>query len=186
MWISRRSALMGIGTAALVLAAGTRHAAADKLTEANMTQRDYNRITRTENSVKGDDAAKDPKVGITPVHDLTRGERKDLETNGRSVRVIRGKDWERETPEQRDAHLRRIKATAPEGTIFLIEVPSGNVWLLPPMDTDKDTERRSGSYREWKPAEFEALPVSVSPIPQTAQSDRRASGPVRIVRSEVK
>jgi hypothetical protein len=161
MQCNRRRALAYIGSATAVLG-GWRSAHADDA-EKGLTQAHYNAITRTQNSVPGN-PPNDPKVPVTPIHNLGTGEKRDLKAQGHAVKRIDGETWNAESPEERDAHLRRILETAPAGTAFLIEVPSGNVWMLPPpADQETADYLRNHVYRQWSGYEFDALPVAVAP-----------------------
>jgi len=171
-------------TAGLLLIAASGAVADDKLTEANMTQRDYDRITNTTNS-RPDDPAAGPKVEVEPIHDLNRAQEGALKDEGHATKVIKGKEWTDKSPEDRDAHLRRIRETAPEGSRFLIEVPNGDVWLLPPPET---TELGLHIYlhlvRRWQDFEKVALPVAVAPETGSSHSDRSGTKVARTVKTE--
>ena len=91
----------------------------------------------------------------------------------------------RTSPEERDAHLRRVRDTAPEGSRFLIEVPNGDVWLLPPPET---TELGLHIFlhivRRWQDFEKVALPVAVGPGTGSSHSDRSGTKVARAVKAE--
>ncbi|MBL8707884.1 MAG: hypothetical protein JNL25_01710 [Rhodospirillaceae bacterium] len=154
-------AFMTSGLKLLVLCAGLAMAgtalANGKLTAENMSKKDYDDITKTESSVPGEE----PTSAPSDVHNLDKDKEQKLkDANG--VRLIKGKDWKAMTPEERDARLRALKALRPEGSIFLIEVPSGNVWVID-LESYHDL-LQDGVLREWSRQEIERLPA-VRPNP---------------------
>jgi hypothetical protein len=175
--IDRRRALRYLGLV-VVFGAGWRSARADN-PEDGMTQAGYNRITRTENSVTGN-PPNDPKVPVTPIHNLGQTEKRDMKRQGHAAKMIDGETWKAESPEERDAHLRRLKETAPAGTTFFIEVPSGNIWQLPPQDAETAEYLKRYVYREWLKYEIEAMPVAVLPE-GTSHTDSRGTTIVRTI-----
>lgn len=178
--MNRRHAILGFCASALLsdLLRSGRAMAGDKLTEKTMTKADYNRITETESSEAGKPAAERPD----PVHDLSPFKRKAVE-DAHGVRVITGKEWNKESPKERDAHLRRIYETAPKDSSLVITVPTGDVWLIPDGETYDDLVD-DAILREWKSADIAALPVSVAPDPLITQSDRHGSDRPRARRDE--
>jgi hypothetical protein len=178
---ARRIAIVGM---VWVFGGTTAVFAEDKLTEANMTQRDYERLTATESSVTDEAPTEPPK----PVHNLTEEEQQKITEVG-GAKVISGKDWRGESPEERDAHLRRIKETLPAGSKLIVSVPKGEVWVIPPMP-----EKGQGtpayryrlavllhSLRPWTTAERVALPVAVARSNPISQSDKRGTTTERVV-----
>jgi hypothetical protein len=180
MQILRRSSLIGLVMAIAVSPVW----ADDKLTEKNMTQRDYERLTATESSVKDEPPTEPPKA----VHNLTDEEQQNITDVG-GAKVIGGQVWRGESPEQRDAHLRRIKETLPAGSKLIVSVPKGEVWVIPPAPPKG--EGTPGyryrlavlllSLRNWTTAERAALPVAVPRSNPISQSDRHGTTPERVV-----
>jgi hypothetical protein len=170
--------------AAWPLLAGSA-SAGDKLTEANMTQRDYNRITATESSVEGQPAAEKPRA----VHNFSEADAKAVTEEG-AVKVIPAKDWNKESPAERDAHIRRIRSTMQEGARLVITVPKGDVWLIPGTETSEEDEGFENYLtvlliirhvlRPWSEAERAALPVAVARDKSITQSDKHGTTQVRV------
>jgi len=165
--------------AVLLLTGATRCFADGKLTEENMTKRDFERLTKTESSVEGESRVEPPE----PIHNPTDEELKNI-ANAGGVKVISGKTWTKETPEERDAHLRRMLATAPLGTRFIVSVPDGEVWIIPGTGEDSDDPPPDfhfmiliiGNVRIWTTPEQAALPVAVPREKKVSQSDKRGTG----------
>jgi hypothetical protein len=151
--------------------------------EDSLTQRAFNEIVETKSSVEGEPATSPPE----PIHNLSDEEEAEVE-EARGIKVISGKDWKKETPAERDAHLRRIKSTMPPNSHLLITVPQGDVWLIGGEETDPNYE--SGDVppdwryqllagrplRSWTPEQRAALPVSVPREKKVSQSDKRGTG----------
>jgi hypothetical protein len=164
----------------LAVSAGT--AMADgKVTEENMTQQDYRKITDTRSSVENEP----PTTPPVPIHDLTKDNEQSIRNHG-GAKVISGKDWKNESPEERDAHLRRIKETMPAGSHLVITVPKGDVWLIPFAERDEATGAppdwkytqliSNRSIRPWTDEEKARIPESVPRDKKVSQSDRRGVG----------
>lgn len=173
MHFSRRFALTGAAAVvATVLCDGRARVLADgKLTEQNMTQKDYERLSKTESSVKDENPTEPP----TPVHNLSEaGTRAVQDAHG--AKVINGKDWKNETPQERDAHLRRIKETMPAGSKLIVTVPKGDVWLIPPGDDNKTYENlnRDNIIRPWTDEEKAGLAATVAMNTSNDQENRRS------------
>jgi hypothetical protein len=100
---------------------------ADELTWGNMTQKDFAELMETESSVAGEKATQPPVA----IHDVDEYAEWTIEDQ-QGVKVIEGPQWQHESPKERDAHLRNIKSTMPEGYGLFVEIPSGDVWLIPP------------------------------------------------------
>jgi hypothetical protein len=184
-WPRKTAVLVG-----LVMAVAISPAMADgKLTEQNMTQRDYQRLTETTSSVEGEPAAEAPR----PVHNLSEADEKAVKDEG-GVKVIPGKDWKSETPEQRDAHIRRIRATMQEGARLVVSVPKGDVWLIPGVETDERDEGFENYkfvlliirnvLRPWTEAERAALPRAVARDKSVSQSDKHGTTLERVVQKQ--
>jgi hypothetical protein len=172
-----------------MLVASPAEALADKLTEANMTQRDYNNITAQESSVQG----QPPAVPPTPVHNLTPADEQAITAAG-GTKLISGKDWKHESPQERDAHLRRMDSTLPDGSTYIISVPKGDVWLIPASESQdgfgasqklQDLEARN-IVRPWTDAEREALPKAVARDKAVSQSDKHGTTREKPVKKEKK
>jgi len=165
------------GTVFLIAGAGLA-AAGDKLTEANMTQRDYDAITAQESSVEG----QDPAIPPTPVHNLTPAQEQQITAQG-GTKLISGKDWRHESPEERDAHLRRMDQTLPPGTTYIITVPKGDVWLIPATEptpiaaADQKYQDlvRDQNIHPWTDEEKAKLPLTVARDKKVSQSDKHGT-----------
>jgi len=164
-------------------------AAGDKLTEANMTQKDYERLTKTESSVENEP----PTAPPTPIHNISDRQEVLVTTMG-ATKVIPGKDWKHESPEERDAHIRRIKQTLPEGAHLVVTVPKGDVWIIPPSERNEETGAPAdwkyitlvlgGTIRDWTEAEIAALPKTVARDKSISQSDKHGTTPIRAAAPE--
>ena len=159
--------------------------AGDKLTEANMTQKDYQRLTKTESSAEGQPPAEVPK----PVHNLSDADEEAITEEG-GVKVIPARDWKQESPSARDAHIRRIRETMQEGARLVVSVPKGDVWLIPGIEVGEDEEGMENHIyvtllirnvlRPWSEAERAALPKTVARDKSISQSDKHGTTPIRI------
>lgn len=153
-------------------------AGADKLTEENMTAKDYETITKTEESEAGKGIALPP----APVHDFNAADVKALK-DAHAVKVIKGKDWKKMTPKERDKALRgAYGATLGRNSALFIEVPSGNVWAIPAEARAKLEGDRN--FRPWTPEEKERLPKAVKRDPGTSHSDRSGTALERALTRE--
>jgi hypothetical protein len=160
-----RSVVLSVFAALLLVLAPT--ASADKLTEANMTEKDFKEITKIESSVPGVEAkAIDAPL---PVHDFSAANEKAV-TDAHGVKVIKGKDWKALSPKDRDKRMRALRETSKRSILFRIEVPSGNVWAIDVEDYTKLT--RDGDVRVWLVEEQEKLPKAVKRDPSSSHSDR--------------
>jgi hypothetical protein len=183
MQILRRSSLIGLVMAIAVSPVW----AGDKLTEKTMTQKDYERLTATESSVEDEPPTEPPRA----VHNLTDEEQQKITEVG-GTKVIGGQDWRGESPEQRDAHLRRIKETLPAGSKLIVSVPKGEVWVIPPLPPKGEGTPGyryrlavlHASLRYWTQAERAALPVAVPRSNPISQSDKHGTTPERVVERE--
>lgn len=189
MHACRRSVLAGVGAGVLIGFTGIRPVAAgDKVTEANMTQRDYNSVTAQVTSVPGEPPALPP----TPVHNLTPAQEQQITAAG-GTKLISGKDWKHESPEERDAHLRRMDQTLPQGTTYIITVPKGDVWLIPASERSPAAAAdqkyqdlvRDKTIRVWTEEERTSLPVSVRREKSISQSDKHGTSLERLVVDKV-
>src|SRR6185312_16213155 len=90
-----------------MLLAMTAQASADKLTEANMTKKDYDEITNTESSVPGERPTEPP----LEVHDLSDAGVNAVKEEAHGVKLIKGRDWKNLSPRDRDQRIREIKKT---------------------------------------------------------------------------
>jgi hypothetical protein len=185
MYVCKHGALIGLAMAIACSPAW----AGDKLTEQNMTQRDYRQLTATESSVEGEPAAEPP----TAVHNLSDADEQAVTADG-GVKVISAKDWKKESPAQRDAHIRRIRSTMQEGARLVVTVPKGEVWLIPGTETDERDEGFEnyiyvsliirGALRPWSEAERTALPPTVAREKSISQSDKHGTTPERVVQQQ--
>jgi hypothetical protein len=133
--------------------------------QQNMTQRKFNETVATKTA-----EGETPET-LLPVKDI--GKTKPVRDAG-GRKVIEGNVWKDETPEEREAHLKRLPH--PEGTVFMIEVPSGNVWVIPVGDENGNINKliRDGALDVWDPYEFVGLPVAVGNGP--TPGDRAGRG----------
>lgn len=144
---------------------------ADKLTEANMTKKDFDELTKTETSVPGQRETEPP----LEVHNLSDANAQAVK-DAHGVKLIKGKDWKNLSPQDRDKTLRDLKKTLAANNLLFIEVPSGNVWSF-----DRETYyrfKRDGTIHRWDYDEIEKLPKAVKRDPLNPQEDRRTGGPI--------
>jgi hypothetical protein len=102
----------------------------------------------------------------------------DSDGNHIGHKVIGAKTWKNESPKERDAHLRNIKAGwPPYQVVLIVTVPDGEVWLIanPHRDYGKMNFLSGWAVREWTEAEKTALPVAVPRDKKVSQSDRRGT-----------
>jgi len=168
--------------AAAMLVAGTVFANgqpgwADRLTEADMTAKDFHDITDTETSVSGELRIEPP----LEVHDLSEANQQAVK-DAHGVKVIKGKEWKKLSPQERDVRMRELRRTMTPSTFFIIEVPSGNVWALDSEEFFRLKE--AGSLHRWTYEEQEALPKAVKRDAATSQSDRHGTTVERAVAVE--
>src|SRR5690349_12428434 len=72
--------------------------------EAGLTQREFNKITE----MRREDPNAPPVAEPIQVHNLTDAEKAELDRM-HAVRVIKGKDWKKLSPEERDARIRGLR-----------------------------------------------------------------------------
>jgi hypothetical protein len=129
--------------------------------EQGLTQKEYNEITEIAPPPPNQEEVARP----VEAHKLTDAERAEM-ARMNAVRVIRGRDWKRLTPEQREARIRTLRDTMPGVSLVLI-VPGGDLWAVPPGEENanfKDVIDRK-VIRLWTPEEKEAMPVAVGKVP---------------------
>ncbi|HVO00588.1 MAG TPA: hypothetical protein VMT54_00215 [Candidatus Cybelea sp.] len=139
-----------------------------KVTEQNMTQNDYNGITQID--ANGGPALPSPPI---PIHDLTANG-KTVVNAGHGVKIVKGKDWRNMSPQDRYKFLSDFRKNAQAGTVFMIEVPSGNVWAI--NETTYDGLVEGGGIRPWSQSEKEALPKAVRGDASNRPEIRRSEG----------
>lgn len=151
--------------------------------EKKITQKEFRAVTETATSVEGENPTEPPDA----VHDMNEHDEGQAREKG-GVKVIPGKQWKKESPEERDAHIRRIKSTMPKNSHLVITVPKGDVWLFPGREDDNEDVPDDwrfqaltwfGVLRFWTPAQRAAMPVAVLPDKSTTQSDKHGSGVAR-------
>jgi hypothetical protein len=157
----------GVKTALLLAAIGAGASPAwsdDTAQQQNMTQREFNKTVATKTA-----EGESPET-LLPVHDI--GSSKDVRAAG-GRKVIEGNVWKDESPEEREAHLKRLPR--PEGTVFMIEVPSGNVWVIPAGEKNENINKliRDGSLDVWDPYEVIGMPVAVGNGPTSGDRPGR-------------
>jgi hypothetical protein len=164
--------------------AGVSGVSADDLTEENMTQRDYAKIT----AVAPDGPTETLEETPTPVHDISENVEKFIANPAAGApplgkKVVKGNDWKAETPEQRNAHLRSIRETAPPGSWLVISVPDGDVWLFFDAEPPSNNHVFLSTYvfRVWQEWERAELPPTVPREKKVSQSDRHGTPPDRAV-----
>jgi hypothetical protein len=138
-------------------------AQADKLTEENMTKSDYDAIATVDATGKN--------AGTVTVHNIK--DPKAVEA-GHGVKVIKGKEWKRLSPKERGDRLAAFKANTAQTVIFIVEVPSGNVWAIKSSDALLLEER--GDLKPWKDDQTAKLPKAVKADSSNGQENRRNSG----------
>jgi hypothetical protein len=151
--------------------------------EAGLTQREYRAVTATAPS-PGHEAH--PATPPMPVHVLTDPAKAALNAV-HAQKIIGGKRWKKLSPEQRDDQLRGFQEHAPAGTVYIVEVLTGDVYLVPPADpenTDADYRKAvndlqgvppgTGMIHPWQIWEVGSLPVSVSNLPTSGDRGGRA------------
>jgi hypothetical protein len=152
--------------------------------EKKITQKEFNAVTETKSSVEG----QEPTIPPDPIHDFNEQDEAQVREK-RGVKVIPGKQWKRETPEERDAHIRRIKSTMPPKSHLVVTVPKGDVWLFPGEEDDDPDLPDDWRYqllifgdviRSWTEAQRAAMPVAVLPDKSITQSDKHGSGIARV------
>ena len=162
-----------------------------------LTQREYNQTTAISPSPEH---ATTPAAPPTAVHSLTDPTKAALNTV-HAQKIIGGKRWKRMSPQQRDDQLRALQESAPKGTSFILEVATGDVYLVPPDDpTNADADYRkamndlqgvppgsgTGLIKPWQLWEFDKLPVAVGNVPSSGPSTGRRGEPVAVVKAEFK
>jgi hypothetical protein len=150
------------------------HAGGD-VTEKDMTEKDFKEITKTESS----DPAQAKPEPVEAVHDFGPfGTVVVKESHG--LKVVKGKDWKTLSPKERDKRLRKLKETAAPGAVLVIEVPSGNVWLIDEKTYTK--LKRDKDIREWTDEEKAAMPKAVKADTSGPHQDTRNGGPIDLFR----
>jgi hypothetical protein len=162
--------ILGVGATMILamLGIGCAPAWADGTPQQqNLTQREYNQTVATKTP-----QGETPET-VLPVHDLSKSNARDVRQAG-GRKVIEGGVWKNETPEEREQHLKNLPH--PEGTVFMIEVPSGNVWIIPVGDQNATINDliRTHVIDMWDPYEIIGLPVAVGNGPTSG--DRPARG----------
>ena len=152
----------GLGAVLLVLAVLVPGAApADGNPEDGLTQRAFNEVT--EMAPGPPDQL--PAVAPAYAHNFTEAERQELDRM-HAVRIFKGKEWKRLSPEDREARIRALRQQMP-GVSLTLTVPGGELWAIPPGEEGTNfteiLEKRL--IRIWSQAEIEALPVAVGTGP---------------------
>ncbi|HVO00586.1 MAG TPA: hypothetical protein VMT54_00205 [Candidatus Cybelea sp.] len=154
---------------AVTLCSAAAIARADKLTEQNMTQKDYKDITNTETSIPGQTRAEPP----LEIHDLSDANAQGVK-DAHGVKVVKGKDWKALSPKDRDKRMRDLMKALKPGTFFFIEVPSGNVWAI---DSDAYFKLKEDKIiHRWSYEEMEKLPKAVRGDASNRPEIRRSEG----------
>lgn len=123
-----------------------------------LTQAQLGRITAT--SAPGGT----PTTAV-PIHNLSESEAKNLKKAGGRL-LINGELWKSETPADREARLNKFKEESmpAPGTVLLIEVPSGNVWVFQAGEENANLNEkiRDNLIHPWYPHQIMALPIAVA------------------------
>ena len=166
---------LGVIAVALVLAcAGAGLAAADKLTEDTMTKKDFDQITDVQTSEVGK-----PTATTVNVHNFDAAGEKAV-TDAHGAKVVKGKEWKGLTPTERDKRLKALKKGLYDNIVFLIEVPSGNIWAVPDVDVTRMVTDKS--IKRWTGEEEAKLPAAVKRDPSPSHSDRNGTRLERAIR----
>jgi len=134
-------------------------ALADGDPEAGLTQRQFNDIVR----ITPPDASA-PAVAIPgEIHNLNDAEKAEMDRM-HAVKVVRGKEWKRMTPEQRYDRIKTLRETM-TGAILLLTVPGGDLWAVPRGENGINAHDilTNGRVRFWTSEQKEAMPVAVAP-----------------------
>jgi hypothetical protein len=170
----------GLAAVMLVLAVlvpGAAHA--DGNPEDGLTQRAFNAVTE----IAPGPPDQLPNVAPAYAHNFTEAERTELERM-HAVRVFKGKEWKRLSPEERETRIRALRHQMP-GVSLTLTVPGGELWAVPPGEqgTNFTEILEKHLIRIWSQAEIEALPVAVSQGP--ARHDG-ANDPGNLARAPVR
>ena len=120
-----------------------------------------------------------------PIKPLSKEDRKELKERHR---VVSGKNWRALSPQQRDDMMRSLRAANAPGTIFVIDVRTGDVYrfdALPEIENKnvKDDERISEEYDVnldfFETTDFVELQVAVGPDDSSRDETRGSVGQVR-------
>ncbi len=163
-------ALARAGAVAMMALFLPGEARSDDNPEAGLTQREFNKITE----MRREDPALPPVAVPIHVHNLTDAEKAEMDRM-HGVRVIKGKDWKKLSPEERDARIRGLRDQMPNASLCLT-VPGGDLWAIPPGEDNVNFRDIIDRHviRLWTTAEKEAMPVSVSSASgNNANSGRR-------------
>src|SRR5690242_6370385 len=120
------SALARAGAMALMTLFSPGEARADDNPEAGLTQRAFDKVTE----MRREDPALPPVAAPIHVHNLTDAEKAEMDRM-HAVRVVKGKDWKKLSPEERDARIRGLREQMPNASLCLT-VPGGDLWAIPP------------------------------------------------------
>ncbi|WP_459859444.1 hypothetical protein [Dongia sp. agr-C8] len=127
----------------------------------------------------------EPAQPPQPIHPLSKAQRKELKDEHR---VYSGKDWKAITPEQRDAVMRGLRERNAPGSIFLIDVRTGDIYKfdpLPPTEDRTKTEAQRLSEIYGVPIRYFDMTVDLVKLPvsvgsnSSAQTDRSVDAVLR-------
>jgi len=130
----------------------------------------------------------EPPRAISPLSKEDRAALKD--TN----RVYKGKDWKALSPQERDGVIRGLREANADGTIFVIDVRTGDIYKFDPLPPPTDADRnKSDDVRLSERSGFRILFFTMEDLLKLAvaaadrpfsQSDRSGDalvvGPVRV------
>lgn len=105
--------------------------------QPELTQRQVTSIVETE-VAPGQSEKAPPPVSIKPLSE------EDRDALKKEHRVIKGKNWRAETPQQRDQHIRSLRDANAPGTIFVIDVATGDVYKFPPLPHPTESDQNKG------------------------------------------
>jgi sugar phosphate isomerase/epimerase len=152
----------GLAAVVLVLAVLVPGAAcADGNPEDGLTQRAFREVTETAESTPGQGTAIAPAYA----HNFTDAERAELDRM-HAVRILKGKEWKRLSPEERNARIQALRDQMP-GVSLTLTVPGGELWAIPPGEGNVNFTEILEKHliRIWSAAEIEALAVAVGQGP---------------------
>jgi hypothetical protein len=151
-----------------------------------LTQQHVRSITETA-LAPGHTEKAEPPQSIEP---LSKEDRKALKE---THRVISGKTWRSETPEQRDEHIRNLRDANPPNTIFVIDVRTGDVYKFDPLPQPQNPNQSKDAQLSeiykvrislFTPLHMIGLPVAVgnSTFSQSDRGSEFAARPVEPVK----
>lgn len=124
----------------------TSHSAFQRIHDDQVTFDDFNDTMDFE---PGDDAAE--AFPPLPVHEFDH----DSVADAGGYRVIDGFEWFGADLEERNDLLKEVQETMPQGSVIMIEVATGEVWVVPPDGYESFLD---GTVTAWSEDEYDDLP----------------------------